>query len=242
VIHDAERPIYLAAANPQDESPRHTALNLVGNHVSADPGIAESYGLLAIELGPEPMRMTARSSAFLSGNTHSLTPDRVDWQLLYCCNDFREVATADLPYPSNNSLPTFGRTARHPFPAVTASPSGAPLARLLADEAGAFPRDPMDTRLMTDPREGTFSRASQSMNPAGDALSSQWRTPPTPPPDADGDGMPDAWESAHGLDPADPTDGAGLGLSADATGVTGYTNLEAYLHARHLEVMATGRR
>jgi hypothetical protein len=42
--------------------------------------------------------------------------------------------------------------------------------------------------------------------------------------DSDGDGMPDNFESAHGLNAQDPADGAATGLS-DA----GYTNLEVYL-------------
>jgi len=42
--------------------------------------------------------------------------------------------------------------------------------------------------------------------------------------DTDGDGIPDAWERMHGLDPNDPTDGA-----IDSNG-NGYTNLEEYLH------------
>src|SRR4051812_9013441 len=46
--------------------------------------------------------------------------------------------------------------------------------------------------------------------------------PGTAAPDADHDGMPDAWESGRGLDPGDPADGA-----ADPDG-DGYTNLEDY--------------
>ncbi|TWT97673.1 hypothetical protein Pla108_18250 [Botrimarina colliarenosi] len=42
--------------------------------------------------------------------------------------------------------------------------------------------------------------------------------------DADGDGLPGEWESAHGLDPADPGDAA-----TDPDG-DGYTNLEDYLN------------
>lgn len=45
------------------------------------------------------------------------------------------------------------------------------------------------------------------------------------PRDADGDGMPDAWEAARGLNPADAKDGA---LDRDGDG---YTNLEEYLHS-----------
>ena len=42
--------------------------------------------------------------------------------------------------------------------------------------------------------------------------------------DADGDGMPDEWERAHGLNPNDPSDAAG-DLNGD-----GYTNIEAFMY------------
>jgi hypothetical protein len=44
-----------------------------------------------------------------------------------------------------------------------------------------------------------------------------------PPIDTDHDGIPDAWERAHGLDPTNPADGA-------AYRDDGYTNLELYLN------------
>ncbi len=43
--------------------------------------------------------------------------------------------------------------------------------------------------------------------------------------DSDGDGMPDDWERAQGLDPADPADG-----NADHDG-DGFTNLEDWLNS-----------
>ena len=45
------------------------------------------------------------------------------------------------------------------------------------------------------------------------------------PVDTDGDGMPDEWETRHGLDPQNPADGA-----ADAN-KDGYTNVEDYLNS-----------
>lgn len=44
--------------------------------------------------------------------------------------------------------------------------------------------------------------------------------------DTDGDGMPDVWEQAHGLNPRKPADGNGTSLSPE-----GYTNLEVYLNS-----------
>ncbi|WP_455592876.1 pectate lyase [Bacteroides sp.] len=43
--------------------------------------------------------------------------------------------------------------------------------------------------------------------------------------DSDGDGMPDKWERRHGLNPADPSDGAAYILSKE------YTNVEVYLNS-----------
>lgn len=43
--------------------------------------------------------------------------------------------------------------------------------------------------------------------------------------DSDGDGMPDKWEKAHGLNPHDSSD-----ANEDCTG-DGYTNIEKYIHA-----------
>ena len=48
----------------------------------------------------------------------------------------------------------------------------------------------------------------------------------TIPADTDRDGMPDAWETAHGLNPADPADGNLTTLSS----LAGYTNLEYFLN------------
>lgn len=43
--------------------------------------------------------------------------------------------------------------------------------------------------------------------------------------DADGDGIPDVWETAHGLNPEEVSDGIATTLSKE-----GYTNLEVYLN------------
>ena len=43
------------------------------------------------------------------------------------------------------------------------------------------------------------------------------------PVDTDGDGMPDSWEQAHGLDPRDPA-------NRNRVGADGFTELEHYLN------------
>lgn len=101
------------------------------------------------------------------------------------------------------------------FPPVDTDPAAVALERVL-DLAGAFPRDPMLLRTVDDVKLGTGS-----LGDVGDALLD---TGPEPPADADEDGMADEWESARGLDPTDPTDGAG-----DADG-NGYTDIEDYVN------------
>lgn len=90
-------------------------------------------------------------------------------------------------------------------------------------------RDPVDTRIVAEVRNGTFTHRGSKGNLAG-IIDSQadvggWpvlvSTPA--PPDGDSDGMPDAWETARGLNPADPAD-------RNALGGGGYTRLEVYLN------------
>ncbi len=53
------------------------------------------------------------------------------------------------------------------------------------------------------------------------------------PADSDGDGMPDEWEKANGLNPEDASDGARMTKS-------GYTNLEVYMNSLVEDVMKAG--
>lgn len=56
--------------------------------------------------------------------------------------------------------------------------------------------------------------------------------------DTDGDGIPDAWEIANGLDPENPSDGRGKSL--DPKGM--YTNLEVYANSLVQDIMVNGNK
>ena len=55
--------------------------------------------------------------------------------------------------------------------------------------------------------------------------------------DTEGDGMPDEWESAHGLNPNDATDGATYTLDTEKGW---YTNLEVYMNSIVEDIMKAG--
>lgn len=94
---------------------------------------------------------------------------------------------------------------------------------LVLNRAGATlpKRDPVDTRVVQSVRDRTGRVINSPVDVGGwpELASTE------PPADSDHDGMPDAWETSKGLDPANPKDGP----SAAADG-SGYTNMELYLN------------
>ena len=187
------------------------------------------FGLLhmATPLGAQP-----RTSTWLAGNQINLYPDRSDYALVYCCNDYPEQQPG-------NTLPFFGSPQRHDFPFIGYD-RASDLTALAVARAGAFPRDPMDQRLMGAIERGQIDLRPRHTNPAGDGSALPFATPPQPPTDSDGDGMPDAWELAQGLNPS-AHDHNGTQLSMSLIGVPGYSNLEVYLHTLSEQRIREGR-
>ena len=213
-------------------SPIYYRMNLAGNQaVARSAGQPEPFRFgmvhVATPLGAAPLTRT-----WLSGNRLNLYPDRSDYALMYCCNDYPEHA-------ANPAMPFFGTPERHDFPFIGYDQAGdlAPRAML---RAGAFPRDPMDRRLMDAVERGQIALQPRHINPAGDGSALPFSTAPLPPQDSDGDGMPDAWEQAHGLNPG-AQDHNGQELSMPLIGVPGYTNLEVYLHELSEQRIREGR-
>jgi hypothetical protein len=92
--------------------------------------------------------------------------------------------------------------------------------------AGAWPRDPVDTRVVGDIAKKTGKLIFDPSEVGG------WpvlKSAPAPA-DADKDGMPDAWETKKGLNPQNAAD-----RNQDRD-LDGLTELEEYLHERTLEL------
>jgi hypothetical protein len=113
--------------------------------------------------------------------------------------------------------------AGKPFPAppVTMDPISGLLDKILATVGAYKPsRDAADQRVIKSVRDKT---STYRRNTPGGPWPDLAKNAPAPSTDSDHDGMPDAWEKKHNLDPGNPKDGP-------AVAPNGYTNVENYLN------------
>ena len=103
---------------------------------------------------------------------------------------------------------------------VTHGSAEALLQILLPDVGATRPvRDSVDARILGEVQTNTGGIIDHQDDVPAPQLAAA-----APEPDADGDGLPDAWERDRGLDPSDPTD------ALEDDDADGYTNLEAWLY------------
>ena len=137
----------------------------------------------------------------------------------------RAVASSDF---QGDSPPTF-ETAAHNNPSVpvTVLTPQAAYDRILTQAGACQTRDSVDQRLITQLRSLGTSGATLRGDNGEAAVGGQPVATTSQRPagfDTDGDGMPDTWETAHGLNPSSAAD-----ATTDSTG-DGYTNIEKYLN------------
>ncbi|CAN5213651.1 pectate lyase [soil metagenome] len=171
-----------------------SAYNFVGNAYVPGPN---SKGRLAFK-GSNPF-----AHAWFAGNAMDGVVPADPWNLV-----------------TGTSLPGYRLAAPVDMPAVSTGSWDSAYRRVMADVGAARARDPVDRRILA----GVAARTHKIIDSENDV--GAWPDLKSGPAaeDSDGDGMPDAWETAHGLDPA-KAEGA-----ANRNG-DGYTNLEEYLNA-----------
>jgi hypothetical protein len=132
-------------------------------------------------------------------------------------NSMNGTTPADQMTLVSGTLPADYRLAT-PVEVAPVTADRDPLARVLASAGASLSRDPVDVAVI----EGVRTRAGKIIDSQDDMGGWPVLATGAAPKDSDGDGMPDAWERAHRLDPT-RDDGA-----ADRNR-DGMTNLEDYL-------------
>ena len=178
----------------------HSNYNFVDNCYWTGPS---SKGAWAFE------ESSSRARAYFSGNTMNGQMPSDPWSLVRA---HAKHLPAGLPAGYKNGQ-AFAVAPLLRDPAATACP------RVIEQAGASLVRDAVDERLIQDflQRKGRIIN-SQAEVGAWPAL----KTLPAPL-DSDGDGMPDDWERAHGLDAKNAEDGPRIDPK------TGYTHLELYL-------------
>jgi len=103
---------------------------------------------------------------------------------------------------------------------------------LVLARAGCWPRDRVTLRTIEEVKNKTGAWGRNEPLTLSDEWFLEGLTPGKAPADADGDGLPDAWEQSHGLDPRNATDANQLVPRGKSTGDRhqGYPYLEFYLN------------
>ena len=174
-------------------------INYVANFVQPGPA-AKFSRRIAFTIGGETTRMHASGNRLQDGET--VITD--DWAMI------------------DKALP--GTRLDAPFPAGDIKTESAEAARaaILAHGGASLPlRDGVDARIAAHVRD-LGGRIINSQTEVGGWPELEQGVAA---PDADGDGMPDAWEKVRALNSADPSDGAVIDPKS------GYSNLEAYLNS-----------
>jgi pectate lyase len=176
--------------------------NYVGNYIRSGPS---SKAKFPIHIGAESDIQFYLSGNVMVGN-EALTADNAKFVDAPEINGKRQVQIVAKPFDAPPFAPL---SAQDAYKAV-----------LAAVGACKPVRDPVDARIVNEVREGIGKIINSQKDVGG------WpelKSAPAPA-DSDHDGMPDDWETTHGLNPNDPSN-----AQADPD-EDGYTNLEEFLN------------
>ena len=237
-------------------------INIVNNYYKAGPATANKTRVTQVSVATSSNAedspfMGYASRYYIDGNYVTAAGDNAanyDWSGvkydngLTTINGERYIPDADHKYGSNVEYVTDNGTdyvrLKLDSPVdkgeVTTHNAETAYEKVLAYVGASLYRDGVDARYMDETRNGTTHYKGATVNCAGilDKVADQgvYKLESTKHPegfDTDGDGMPDAWETANGLNPNDASDATTYTL--DSKGF--YTNLEVYANALVEDIM-----
>ncbi len=189
--------------------------NVIGNYFKAGPNAKRTVAETSLDRlmwKRQWVHLFAADNYFdWTGKVAEPTPGRVA-PAAATTQPTEEVLSAEAPWP---------------VPTVRTQPAKDAYELVLA-QAGCLPRDAVGRRAIEEVRTGGGEWGRH--DPEGGLMAGL--APAKPAPDADGDGMPDAWETAHKLDPSDPADATKVvppGASKDDRH-KGYAWIEFYVN------------
>ncbi|HEX2854751.1 MAG TPA: hypothetical protein VHO24_16080 [Opitutaceae bacterium] len=178
-------------------------INYVANYLRAGPS---SRAKTPITIGDNSEITFFIRDNILDGD-EAMTADNRKFVSAYELSGKKQVETTDTPFAA---------------PAVTTSSAKSAFAAVLASVGASLPvRDAVDARLVGH----VTNRNGQIIDSQTEVGGWPVLKAATPPVDTDSDGMPDAWEAAHRLNPHDASDN-----NADRDS-DGYTNVEEYINS-----------
>ncbi len=200
--------------------------NIVNNYFKYGPGTSSGvrYKITQIDIDADPTKAPpGYGTYFINGN--------YVWGS--AANTANNWTTSAVTYGSSAiNRTTCKATVPFAFAPVGTHTSEMAFEKVLAYAGCSAKRDTIDRRIANDARTGTSLYKGSITNRYG-IIDTQndvggWPTltfdPATVPTDTDGDGMPDSWENAHGLNPSSATDA--ITKTIDGS----YTNIEVYIN------------
>lgn len=176
--------------------------NYVGNYLRPGPN--------SIKHPPIVLTKTADVTYYVDGNVYEGAPEYTAPSAMFTSSDKDEPHFKLVPKPFET-------------PRVTTTSAKEAYKQVLAQVGAICPiRDMTDASIINEVTSNK-GRIIDSQNEVGGWAIYSFEAAVL---DSDGDGIPDAWETAHGLDPKNPDDAAAL-----AKDNSGYTNIENYVNA-----------
>jgi hypothetical protein len=220
--------------------------NWGGNNAYAAEG--GSYNIVNNYYKPGPASKNRNRIIQPSADDGTNTQEAGVWGTFYVNGNYSAESTSVTkdnwqgvtPNPTSKNKSEIKADTEYEFAPVTTHTAEMAFDKVMQLAGASYARDAVDERIVKHTIAGTYT-AEGSAGSANGLIDTQNDVGGYPtlvstdaPLDTDADGMPDAWETANGLNPNDASDGVKYTLNAS------YTNLEVYLNSLVDRIMQDG--